>query len=87
MVINDEVRHKFRVLAFFNKAKGIMDWENIKEGNKYHIPPIAGSKRKNILVTYKDSYKLKYVELNSDTVYSALMYKSDPCTKFLSLIR
>ena len=87
MAINDEVRHKFRLLAFFNKAKGIMDWDWIKEGNKYHIPPIAGSKRKDILITYKDSYKLKYVELNSDTVYSSIMYKSDPCVKFLSLIK
>lgn len=58
------------------KVKVLSTWETIKENEIYHIPPINGEERKDILVTYKSSYSLSYRNLNKPNSLVETMYPS-----------
>ena len=84
-MISQEVTKKFNQLLLLQRSKGIMKWEDIVVGLKYHIPPIAGASRKDIIVINKDNLSLKYQYVGKES-YSVVMFRTDVASKFLSRI-
>ena len=82
---SQEVTKKFNQLLLLQRSKGIMKWEDIVVGLKYHIPPIAGASRKDIIVINKDNLSLKYQYVGKES-YSVVMFRTDVASKFLSRI-
>lgn len=85
-MVSQEVNKKFKQLLLLQQSKGIIKWEDIIVGLKYHIPPIAGASRKDIIVIRKDSSSLKYQYVGKES-YSVVMFKTDVASKFLSRIK
>lgn len=64
-------------------VKGVMDWDDIRISSKYHIPPVLGYKRADILIRYKSVDYVSYSEVSEPNVFRVL-YKDDPRVKFIS---
>lgn len=84
-MISQEVNKKFKQLVLLQRSKGIIKWEDIVVGFKYHIPPIAGASRKDIIVISKNNLSLKYQYVGQES-YSVVMFRTDVASKFLSRI-
>lgn len=85
-MISQEVNKKFKQLVLLQRSKGIIKWEDIVVGFKYHIPPIAGASRKDIIVISKNNLSLKYQYVGQES-YSVVMFRTDVASKFLSRIK
>lgn len=68
--------------------KPICEWGNITVNEVYHIPPIMGEKRKDILVTNKTDFSFQYKNLTTDKYSSTsciyTVYKTGIWWKFMS---
>ena len=85
-MVSQEVTKKFNQLLLLQRSKGIIKWEDIVVGFKYHIPPIAGTSRKDIIVISKDNSSLKYQNIGKES-YPVIMFRADVASKFLSRIK
>ena len=67
------------------ERKPLTDWDDIETNVVYHIPPLLGEPRKDIVVTYKSQYSCSYKNLSSTTKYSSIetFYPSSLMTRFL----
>lgn len=61
-------------------------WDDIKVNEIYHVPPINGEKRMDIMITSKTQYVISYKIINQNgltyTVHSSF-YKTSPQVNFL----
>lgn len=73
--------------SVFDNIEPLMKWEDIKEKEIYHIPPLPTETRKDILIMSKTDFSCTYKVLSAtpnaySTVYT--MYKSSLAYKFLT---
>jgi hypothetical protein len=71
--------------ALMMERKPLVAWDDIETNVLYHIPPLLGEPRKDILVTYKGQYSCSYKNLSSKAKYPSIetFYPSSLMTKFL----
>ena len=73
-----------KTIRFF-KLKGIphmLDWDEIKVGEMYHLPPLIYNGRFDFVVKEKDERRMKILK-DGDT-YPQIMFKSDINTRFIT---
>ena len=61
----------------------IIEWKNIEANQIYHIPPLLGEKRKDILITWRGEYSATYKDLTKKYNATETMYPSTLQSKFL----
>lgn len=71
----------------FKNMKSTIEWEDIKENEIYHVPPLADGKRRDIMVIKKSQYSFTYRELSKDPKSSTsaiyTLYHTSVMAKFL----
>ena len=67
------------------ERKPLTEWDEIETNVIYHIPPLLGEPRKDILITYKGQYSCSYKNISSNAKYPSIetFYPSSLMTKFL----
>lgn len=80
----DNFNKKVKMLFILQKSKGICKWDEIKVGKIYHMPPIGGASRDDILILSKDKYRITYEKLTHKDGLILTLYKTDVAVKFLS---
>jgi len=70
-------------INFFNlrAINPITDWEDIKEGETYHIPPLIYNKRMDFVVVKKEKNSMKIKKDGID--YCQTLFKNDITTRFV----
>jgi len=71
-------------MANFVKLRGfetMTDWDDIKEGETYHMPPLIFNKRMDFLVLEKKPNSIRIKK--HDTGYSQIVFRTDITTKFI----
>lgn len=69
----------------FENITPLMNWDDIKEKEVYHVPPLPSETRKDILIISKNDYSCTYRVLNSTYSNTILtMYKTSMMYKFMS---
>lgn len=63
------------------KHNPITDWEDIKEGEKYHLPPLIYNKRMDFIVLKKEDNLIRIMKDGSN--YAQTLYKTDISTRFI----
>ena len=68
----------------WNKLPSICKWEDVKTKTIYHIPPVNGDVRLNIIITSKDDYSITgRVVGGVDNGKTMTLYKTSLKSKFL----
>lgn len=77
------MENKKLITAFVNlrKIKPITEWDDIKEGEYYHIPPLLYNKRFDFLVVEKKENSMK-VKKNGDN-YNQTIFRTDITSRFI----
>ena len=71
--------------ALLMERTPITCWDDIKFDTVYHIPPLLGEKRKDIVVTYKGQYSCTYRVLSKNASSGTIdtFYPSSLMSRFL----
>lgn len=74
---------KKRVVSFIGlkKIEPMMKWEDIKEGESYHLPPLVFNKRADFTVVEKKENSMRVKKKGDD--YCQTMFKTDITTRFI----
>ncbi len=63
----------------------LIKWEDIKEDEIYHIPPMMGEKRKDVVIVFKTAYSAAYKEIGPGaSAVQTTFYPSTMFSKFLT---
>ena len=75
---------KTKMLSFMKlrEVKPLTDWENIKVGEIYHVPPLIYNKRMDFIVKDKQRDSIKIIKLGDN--YSQTMFRTDITSRFIS---
>ena len=73
---------KFANFIKLKNVNPLMNWEDIKEGETYHIPPLIYNKRMDFVVVEKKKESMRIRKLN-DT-YTQILFKTDITTRFIT---
>ena len=65
------------------RHKPVISWDDIKQDEIYHIPPLLGEKRKDVLVTWKGKYSLTMKDLTKSYHSVETIYPSTLTSRFL----
>ena len=65
------------------RHKPIISWDEIEQNTIYHIPPLLGEKRKDVLVTWKGQYSLTMKDLTKSCHSVETIYPSTLTSRFL----
>ena len=63
--------------------KSITPWEDVKENEIYHIPPIGALSRRKVLILSKEDDKASYRKLGGTEQDEKVMYRTSVFAKFL----
>lgn len=63
------------------KHSPLTDWEDIKEGETYHLPPLLYNKRMDFVVLKKEDNLIRIMKDGSN--YAQTLYKTDISTRFI----
>lgn len=63
------------------KINPLTEWDNIKEGEIYHIPPLVYNKRMDFIVKEKKLNSMKIVRLGYE--YQQTMFRTDITSRFI----
>ena len=72
---------KIQCFVNLRKVKSMMNWDEIKVGEIYHLPPLVYNKRMDFTVVDKKENAIKVKKLGEN--YSQTMFKTDITTKFI----
>ena len=64
------------------EVEPLTDWENIKVGEIYHVPPLIYNKRMDFIVKDKQRDSIKIIKLGDN--YSQTMFRTDITSRFIS---
>ena len=72
-----------KMVSFINlrKIAPMMKWEDIKEGESYHLPPLVYNKRMDFIVVEKKDNSMKIKKLGDE--YPQTMFRTDITTRFI----
>jgi hypothetical protein len=68
-------------LLSLKQVPPMMNWEDIKVGEWYHLPPLIFNKRMDFRVVRKEANIIKIVKLGDD--YQQTMFRTDITTRFI----
>lgn len=73
-----------KTIRFFNlkKVPQMMDWDDIKVGERYHLPPLVYNGRFDFVVKEKDDRRMRI--LKDGETYPQIMFKSDINARFIT---
>ena len=74
-------------LKLWKKITPLTKFEDIEEGYLYHIPPINGQLRKDIVVVKKFLHTFEYKLYNSMDKSSYYIYSDDVAVNFMSKVK
>ena len=83
------VKKKFSELPYWEKNREwekippVTEWEDIKVGTVYHVPPFLTTKRKDIIITSKTDYSISYREVNGNNKILYTAYPTNLLVNFL----
>ena len=63
------------------KINPLTEWDDIKEGEIYHIPPLVYNKRMDFIVKEKKLNSMKIVRLGYE--YQQTMFRTDITSRFI----
>lgn len=73
-------------LKIWNSLPHMSNWDSIEVNELYHVPPVNGEPRMDIIITHKSEYNIGYKTITKDnkalTTYASF-YKSSPQVNFL----
>lgn len=69
--------------ALLMKHKPFIPWDEITPNTIYHIPPLLGEKRKDILVTWKGEYSCTFKDLTKNYNAIETIYPSTLMSRFI----
>lgn len=74
---------KKKMVSFINlrKINPMMDWNDIKEGEEYHLPPLVYNKRMDFVVVEKKENSMR-IRKHGDN-YSQTIFRTDITTRFI----
>jgi len=74
---------KQKMISFVNlrTVNPIMDWNDIKVGEIYHLPPLIYNKRMDFVVIEKSDNIIKINRLGDD--YNQTMFRTDITSRFI----
>ena len=61
----------------------LVEWKDIEVNQIYHIPPLLGEKRRDILVTWRGEYSATFKDLTKSYKSTETMYPSTLIARFL----
>lgn len=72
-----------KVLCFvkLREVNPITDWDDIKEGEVYHLPPLVYNKRMDFIVVEKKPNSMRIKRKGDE--YCQTMFKGDITTRFI----
>ena len=72
-----------KIVSFVNlkKVSPLMNWEDIKVGEMYHLPPLVYNKRMDFVVVEKTDNLIKINRLGDD--YNQTMFRTDITSRFI----
>lgn len=68
-------------LVRLQQVPHLMNWEDIKEGEIYHLPPLIFNKRMDFEVIKKENDTIKILKTGSD--YPQTMFRTDITSRFI----
>ena len=73
-----------KTIRFFNlkKVPQMMNWDDIKVGERYHLPPLVYNGRCDFVVKEKDDRRMRI--LKDGETYPQIMFKSDINARFIT---
>lgn len=74
---------KRKMVSFIElrKIEPMMNWEDIKEGESYHLPPLIYNKRTDFVVVEKKENTMRIKRDGDD--YCQTMFRTDITTRFI----
>lgn len=73
---------KFKLLIALKKVEPLTKWDDIKEGEVYHIPPLAYNKRRDFEVIQKTNNNIMRVKFLDRDNFSTI-YRTDTTSNFI----
>jgi hypothetical protein len=72
-----------KMQSFINlrKVNSMMDWDDIKVGETYHLPPLVYNKRMDFVVVEKKENSMRVKKIGEG--HSQTMFRTDITTKFI----
>lgn len=64
------------------RHKPLIQWDDIKNDEIYHIPPLLGEKRRDVLVVWKGEYSCTIRDLSKNYNASETIYPSTLASRF-----
>lgn len=74
-----------RIVSFINlrKVSPLMNWDDIKVGEEYHIPPLVYNKRMDFIVKEKTDNLIKIIKRQKGEDYQQTMFRTDITARFI----
>jgi hypothetical protein len=72
-----------KMVSFINlrRVEPMMDWNDIKLGETYHLPPLVYNKRMDFVVVEKKEDSMKIRKIGDE--YPQTMFRTDITTRFV----
>lgn len=72
-----------KMASFINlrRIEPMMDWNDIKQGEIYHLPPLVYNKRMDFVVVEKRENSMKVRKIGDE--YPQTMFRTDITTRFI----
>lgn len=76
---------KKKMLSFINlkKVNPMIEWDDIKVGEEYHLPPLVYNKRMDFVVVEKTDNLLKIIKKQNGENYKQTMFRTDITARFI----
>lgn len=81
MTMQCDQKRKLASLLSLKDVPKVTEWDNIKVGEIYHLPPLVYNERTDFIVLEKRDYTMKIRRLTDD--YPQTMFKNDITTRFV----
>ena len=65
------------------RLKPSVKWDDIQKDEIYHIPPVLGEKRRDVIITWKGEYSCSLRDLSKTYVATETIYPSSLISRFL----
>lgn len=67
----------------WNTITPLIQWDDIKIGEVYHVPPVMGDERMDIVIISKNNYNVTYRRLDKDSTFTTAFYPGTVMSRFL----
>jgi hypothetical protein len=80
------MEEKKKMLSFINlrTVPPMMNWDDIKIGEEYHLPPLIYNKRMDFVVVEKTDNLLKIIKKQNGEDYKQTMFRTDVTARFIT---